>query len=258
MRLIPLYAIFSRNFCAKLLHTMEQIFLQRCMLGIAVKIVSLSRIPNQIVHFELLRFQIIVDELVPLRSHASIWFYILPARILEIFVEPLFAPAAGAIPICRQPQHAASLHVPRYRHARQVQQHGRNVGIQDHLIAHCTRFDFLWIPDRHGDATIPRSYLEASYPQYTSVLLSFITGGYELYNSVQLKLNKRFSHGFDLLASFTGQKQMDDYSGIITVGNITGGIQNIYHLNAEYAVSSNDISRSLVISGIYALPFGRA
>jgi hypothetical protein len=105
--------------------------------------------------------------------------------------------------------------------------------------------------------TLPRSYLEAPFPQFTAIDLSYLSGGYELYNSFQLKVNKQFSHGLNLLASFTGQKQMDDYSGIQNVGNITGGIQNIYNPGAEYGVSSNDVSKSLVISGVYALPFGR-
>lgn len=106
-------------------------------------------------------------------------------------------------------------------------------------------------------ATIPRSYLAAPFPQFTAIYLSFLNGGYEEYHSFQLKVNKRVSHGLTLLASFTGQKQIDDYSGIENVGNITGGIQNIYNPGGERAVSSNDISRSLVLSAVYALPFGR-
>ncbi len=105
--------------------------------------------------------------------------------------------------------------------------------------------------------TIARSYLEAPFPQFTSVYLSYLLGGYEQYNSFQLKVDKRFSQGLNFLVSFTGQKQIDNYSGIQNVGNITGGIQNIYNPEAERAVSSNDISKSLVVSGVYALPFGR-
>ena len=105
--------------------------------------------------------------------------------------------------------------------------------------------------------TIPRSYLAAPFPQFTAVDLSYLNGGYELYNSFQLKVNKRLSHGLSTLISYTGQKQIDDYSGIQNVGNITGGIQNIYNPAAERAVSSNNISRILVVSGIYNLPFGR-
>lgn len=107
-----------------------------------------------------------------------------------------------------------------------------------------------------ANATIARSYLLAPFPQYTSVLLSYLTGGFVSYNSFQLKVQKRFTHDISFLASFTGQKQMDDYSGIQNVGNIQGGIQNIYNPRGERAVSSNDISRNLVISGTATLPFG--
>ncbi len=71
-------------------------------------------------------------------------------------------------------------------------------------------------------ATIPESYLKAPFPQFTAVDLSYLVGGYEIYNSFQIKINKRFSHGLSALVSYTGQKQIDDYSGIQNVGNITG------------------------------------
>ncbi len=108
-----------------------------------------------------------------------------------------------------------------------------------------------------ASATIPRSYLAAPFPQFTAVDLSYLTGGYEVYNSFQLKLIKRLSHGLSALVSYTGQKQIDDYSGIQNVGNITGGIQNIYNPLGERSVSSNNLSRILVVSGVYTLPFGR-
>ncbi len=105
--------------------------------------------------------------------------------------------------------------------------------------------------------TVPLYYLVAPFPQFTAVYASFPTGGYSDYNSFQLKVEKRFSHGLTALLSFTGQKLIDDFSQISNVGNSTGGIQNIYDDKAERAVSSNDRSRRLVISGTYELPFGR-
>ncbi|RXH54724.1 TonB-dependent receptor [Granulicella sibirica] len=105
--------------------------------------------------------------------------------------------------------------------------------------------------------TIPRSYLAAPFPQFTAVYLSYLSGGYEIYNAFQLKVNKRISHGLSALVSYTAQKQIDNYSGIQNVGNITGGIQNIYNPGAERSISSNNLSRVLVVSGVYALPFGR-
>jgi hypothetical protein len=106
-------------------------------------------------------------------------------------------------------------------------------------------------------AAIPLSYLLAPFPQFTTVYASFPTGGYSDYNSFQLKVEKRFNHGLNALLSYTAQKLIDDFSQISNVGNSTGGIQNIYNGQAERAVSSNDRSQRLVISGTYELPFGR-
>jgi hypothetical protein len=106
-------------------------------------------------------------------------------------------------------------------------------------------------------ATIARSYLEAPFPQFVAVDLSYLTGGYEDYNSFQLKANKRLSRGLSALVSYTGQKQIDDYSALSNVGNFGAGIQNIYNPKGERAVSANNISRILVVSAIYSLPFGR-
>jgi hypothetical protein len=106
-------------------------------------------------------------------------------------------------------------------------------------------------------ATIPRSYLVAPYPQYTALQASYVTGGFSNYDSVQVKVVKRASHGLSLLLAFTGQKSFDNYSIISNVGNQAGGIQDIYNPSGDRAVSSNDIAHKLVISGVYELPFGR-
>ena len=108
-----------------------------------------------------------------------------------------------------------------------------------------------------SSATIPLYSLLAPFPQFTAVEYMFPTGGYSEYNSFQLKVEKRFSHGLTTLVSFTGQKLIDDFSILSNVGNSTGGVQNIYNYKTERAVSSNDQSRRLVISGTYQLPFGR-
>ncbi len=105
--------------------------------------------------------------------------------------------------------------------------------------------------------TIPQSYLQAPFPQFTAVYLSFLTSGYVDYNSFQLKVNKRLSQGLTLLVAYTWSKQIDDYSGIENEGNITGGIQNIYNADGERSLSSDNLSQNFVVSGVYDLPFGR-
>ncbi len=106
-------------------------------------------------------------------------------------------------------------------------------------------------------AKLPLSYLLKPFSQYLGLGSAYPTLGYTLYDALQLKVEKRFSHGLSTLLSFTGQKLIDDYSIISNVGHNTGGIQNIYNGGGERGVSANDISRRLVISGIYELPFGR-
>lgn len=105
--------------------------------------------------------------------------------------------------------------------------------------------------------TIPQSYLDAPFPQFTAVQLSYLNGGYQDYNSFQIKVNKRLSHSLSALVSYTGSKQIDDFSIISNVGHSAGGIQNIYDPRGERAVSSNNLSRNLIVSGVYNLPFGR-
>jgi hypothetical protein len=106
-------------------------------------------------------------------------------------------------------------------------------------------------------ATIPQSYLLAPFPQYTGVQINYPTGGYTIYHALQVKVEKRFSHGLSALVAYTDQKLIDDYSIISNVGNNTGGVQNIYNGKGERSISSNDISQRLVMSGTLELPFGR-
>jgi hypothetical protein len=50
-----------------------------------------------------------------------------------------------------------------------------------------------------SSATIPLSYLQASFPQFTAVDASYLVGGYFQYNAIQLKVVKRLSHGLSML-----------------------------------------------------------
>src|SRR5206468_9991484 len=75
---------------------------------------------------------------------------------------------------------------------------------------------------------VPLAYLLTAFPHFTEVDNMFPTGGYSEYNALQLKVQKRFSHGLTWLLTFTGQKSIDDFSILSNVGNSTGAIQNFY------------------------------
>lgn len=108
--------------------------------------------------------------------------------------------------------------------------------------------------------TIQRRYLLSPYPQFTSVGGIVVAGAISRYDSVQVRLEKRFSQGATLLLSYTGSKSLDDNS-IGFAGNY--GSNGVYQdasiplKQDSYSLSTFDVSRNLVVSGVYALPFGR-
>jgi Carboxypeptidase regulatory-like domain len=79
------------------------------------------------------------------------------------------------------------------------------------------------------------------------------------YNSLQVRLQQRFSHGFTVLSSFSFSKSIDDTSGVRTssgVGELLTPSNN-YNLRAERARSGFDFTRRWTTSLLYELPFGK-
>ena len=103
--------------------------------------------------------------------------------------------------------------------------------------------------------TVPVSFLLRPFPQFTTVFDMYQTGGISDYHSLQVKIEKRFSSGLSLLASYTDAKLIDDYSIISNLGR-NAGPQDVYNRRADRSISSNDISQRFVMSYVYAFPFG--
>jgi hypothetical protein len=75
--------------------------------------------------------------------------------------------------------------------------------------------------------------------------------GYSTYNALQIKAERRYRNGISLLAAY-------GYSKTMALGeNQSGGVQNSANLDADRAVSSQDMTHHLVASGIFELPVGR-
>jgi hypothetical protein len=74
------------------------------------------------------------------------------------------------------------------------------------------------------------------------------------YNALEAKLQKRYSHGFSILASYTWSKSIDNQSVGIASGNL---MQNPLDAQAERGPSVFDRTQRFVGSGVYQLPFGR-
>ena len=86
-----------------------------------------------------------------------------------------------------------------------------------------------------------------------AINIQFPGGGNSMYHSFQLKVEKRFSHGLTALLSFTGQKLIDDFSQFPTSAIAPADFRTSTTAASERAVSSNDRSRRLVISGTYEI-----
>jgi hypothetical protein len=104
-------------------------------------------------------------------------------------------------------------------------------------------------------ATVQRRQLLRPYPQYLQVLFPREGYGHGNYHSLQLSLEKRYSNGLTLSASFTGSK---------TIANVfESDASEAFPQNALYnprynrSIETNDIPRRLVMSYFYDLPFGK-
>jgi Carboxypeptidase regulatory-like domain/TonB-dependent Receptor Plug Domain len=92
-------------------------------------------------------------------------------------------------------------------------------------------------------------------PNVTSITASQDLGSSN-YNSLQLRLEKRFSSGLSFLAAYTFAKSIDSggSSGSLGPG---ASPQDPQDLRAERGLSTFDVRHRFVYSGLYALPFGR-
>ncbi len=94
-------------------------------------------------------------------------------------------------------------------------------------------------------ATIGRSQLAVPYPQFTGVSMKD-PQGYNWYHALQVRLERRFSHGFTTQIGYAFSKQMD------ATTYLNSGDPVPYRNIAAY-----DRPQKLTFSGILELPFGR-
>jgi len=96
-------------------------------------------------------------------------------------------------------------------------------------------------------ATTSRGQLLEQFPQFTSVLPLFLSGGNTQYDALQARLNKRFSKGLQVQASYVWARNFDNGTTH----------QNSFDPMSDFAVSSQDVRNRFVASYIYELPVGR-
>jgi len=129
-------------------------------------------------------------------------------------------------------------------------------------LQHISEFNYNYPVFNGNNVAQPVKYT-APNGQYPSIGLEsnvFENGVSANYNSLQAKLEKRFSNGFSFLSSYTWSKSLDTGSA-----NRDGGpdgwasITDPHRWNRrlDYGLSVFDLRHNLVNSGLYELPFGR-
>jgi hypothetical protein len=82
-------------------------------------------------------------------------------------------------------------------------------------------------------------------------------GGNGNYNSLSMKLTRRFSQGASIMSSYTWAKSIDTTSGVRNQGFDSLYPQNSYCLACERALSAFDVRHRMVTSVLYDLPAGK-
>lgn len=121
-----------------------------------------------------------------------------------------------------------------------------------------------FVPGALGGATLTREQSLRPYPHYNQIGVTTAMNGNYNSHTVLLTVQKRFSSGLTLLASFTGGKLINDsvrtmlnFGEFVEQVGIVGFQNGKFDRRLERSLDPTDVSRRLVLSGVYELPFGK-
>lgn len=111
-----------------------------------------------------------------------------------------------------------------------------------------------------GGPTILKGQLLRPYPQFSSLTTQSLPVANSSYHGLQVRLQKPFAHGLQMLVTYTLSKSIDDASvgGLSWLAGIATSLQNPNNRRLERSLSAFDIPHVLGISYVYDLPFGRS
>lgn len=121
-----------------------------------------------------------------------------------------------------------------------------------------------------ASAQVSREQLLLPFPQFTASSGNVVPGGVvspisflgsSIYHAFTLKVEKRFSRGFSLLASYSKAKLLDQGDNLTQVrpGGVTGtSVQNWNNLRGEWSKSLQDVPQRLVMTALWEIPLGRS
>ncbi|MDQ6700505.1 MAG: carboxypeptidase regulatory-like domain-containing protein [Acidobacteriota bacterium] len=106
--------------------------------------------------------------------------------------------------------------------------------------------------------TVARAQLLRPYPQFDTVTSALGDWANSSYHALETKLEKRYSKGLSVLASYTWSKMMDYGIGSFAGEDLSaGGFQNWNNLRAEWSPSLLDMTHRFILNAVYELPFAK-
>jgi hypothetical protein len=107
---------------------------------------------------------------------------------------------------------------------------------------------------------VPQSQLLKPYPQFTGLSGNDPPWANSIYHALQVRIEKRFSNGFQLLGTYVFSKSIDDASVACGCTTWLGGATSLQDPNRRYlerSFSQYDIPHVFQFSYVYQFPFGR-
>jgi hypothetical protein len=153
-----------------------------------------------------------------------------------------------------------------------IQKYGASLCV-DPSNAACQMVPNTWAPiqpatnGNYGASMVPLWVAVQPYPQFgnggygggNGVNVHGYPGGDSDYSSLQTKLQKRLTHHFTTLVSFTWAKLITDDGNppLSFVGSHNGGPQDWRNMNLEHSVSPQDVKYQFTGQASYDLPVGK-
>jgi Carboxypeptidase regulatory-like domain len=109
-------------------------------------------------------------------------------------------------------------------------------------------------------ATVKRAQLLLPFPQFDNVAMSEPDDRDSIYHSMQMKVEKRFAAGAQVLASYTVSKLIDDTNSEINwleASPVGWNDANVNNLRGERSLDAFDVSQRFVLASVLDLPFGK-
>ncbi|HLJ15249.1 MAG TPA: TonB-dependent receptor [Bryobacteraceae bacterium] len=104
--------------------------------------------------------------------------------------------------------------------------------------------------------TVGYAQLLRPYPQFDTVTSDLANLANSTYHALEVKIEKRYSHGLTIMGSYTYSKDIDLNIGTFSGDSISAGvIQDYNNLKGEYAPSALDQTHRIIANAVYELPF---